>query len=102
MLRFLGSVQEPRLLWPLAQHLPQDTWKRVRSSAPSPTKAGRASWHQEGPGCLKSLGGIKMKWERHRGGIHPLGLWKPARSLPEKSGSREPGEKGEELGCVGP
>ena len=27
--------------------LPQDTWRRVRSPAPSLTRAGRAAWHQE-------------------------------------------------------
>ena len=28
-----------------------------------------------------------MKWETHRGGVHLLGLWTPARSLPEKLGN---------------
>ena len=35
----------------LAQCLPQDTVRRVRSPAPSPTRAGRASRNQEEPGC---------------------------------------------------
>ena len=55
--------------------LPQDTWRRVRSPAPSPTRTGRAAQHQEGLGCWKSLGGIEMKCETHRGGTRPLGLW---------------------------
>ena len=61
--------------------LPQDMGKKVRSPAPSPTRAGSAGWHKEGPECFKSMGGIEMKWETHRGGAHPLGLWTPA---PEK------------------
>ena len=49
--------------------------RRVRSPAPSPTRAGRAAWHQEGPGLWKSLWGIETKWETHTGGLDPLGLW---------------------------
>ena len=97
--RLCGNAKVPgicagtRLLWSSAQCLPQDTWRRVKSPAPSPTRAGRAAWHQEGTGCLKSLGGIETKWETHKGGIHPLGLWMQARSLPEKLGSwPTPGE----------
>ena len=75
MVRSLGSVQRPMLLRLPALCLPQDTGRRVRSPAPSPTRAGRAAWHQEGPGFWKLLGGIEMKWETHRGGTHPLGLW---------------------------
>ena len=75
--RSLGSAQGPRLLWTLAQHLWQDTRKRVRSPAPSPIRAGRAAWHQEGPGCWKLLGGIEMKWETHRSD-NLLGLWMQA------------------------
>ena len=60
--RSLGSVQGPRLLWPLVRRLLQDTGRRVRSLAPSPTRAGRAAWHKEEPGCWKFLGGIQMKW----------------------------------------
>ena len=87
MLRSLESAQGPRLLWHPAQHLLQDTGRRVRSPAHSPTRAGRAAQHQEGPGCLKLLGVIETKWDTHRGSIHPLGLWKLATSLPEKLGS---------------
>ena len=49
---------------------------------PLPEQGGQAR-QQEGPGCWKSLGRIEMKWETHRGGTHPLGLWAPA---PEKLG----------------
>ena len=91
--RSLGSVQGPRLLWPLVRCLLQDTGRRVRSLAPSPTRAGRAAWHQEGPACWKSLWGLEMNWETHRGGIHPVGLWTPVKSLPEKLGCQvTPGE----------
>ena len=42
---------------------------------------------------LEVAGGIKTKWEMHRGGVHLLGLWTPAGSLPEKLGSQVmPGE----------
>ena len=34
----------------------KDTGRRVRTPAPSPIRAGRAAWHQERPGCWKSLG----------------------------------------------
>ena len=61
MVRSLGYVQGPRPLWPLAQHLSQDTGRRVRLPIPSTTRAGRAAWHQEGPGCWKSLGGIETR-----------------------------------------
>ena len=74
---------------PLAQRLLQDTGRRVRSSAPSPTRAGRAVQHQEGPRWWKSLGGIETKWETPRGSICPLGLWTLA---PEKLGIRAIGE----------
>ena len=75
---------------PLAQRLLQDTGRRVRSSAPSPTRAGRAAWHQEGAGCWKSVGGIETKWETHRSDTHLLGLWALA---PEKLRCRvTPGE----------
>ena len=64
--------------------------RRVRSPATSLTRAGRAAWHQEGPGCWKLLGGIETKWETHRNGTHLLGLWRPA---PEKLGCwATPGE----------
>ena len=59
----------------------QDTKRRVRSPAPSTTRAGRAAQKQEGLGCWKLLGGIETKWETHRGSTHPLGLWTLA---PEK------------------
>ena len=52
MVRSLGSDLGPRLLWCLAQCLPQDTGRSVR--APSPTRAGRAAQHQDGPGRWKS------------------------------------------------
>ena len=72
-------------------HLLQDTGRRVRSPAPSPTRAGRAVWHQEEPGCWKPLGQIETKWETHRGRTHPLGLWIPT---PEKLGCQAtPGER---------
>ena len=75
---------------PLAQRPLQDTARRVRAPAPSPTRARRAAWHQEVPGCWKSLGDIETKWETHRSSTHPLGLWMPA---PEKLGCRAtPGE----------
>ena len=45
----------------LGQCLPWDTGRTVRSPAPIPTRAGRAAWHQEGPGCWKSLGGIETR-----------------------------------------
>ena len=90
MVRSLGFAQGPRLLWPQTWRLPQDTWRRVRSPAPSPTREGRANKHQEGPRCWMSLGGIEMKWETHRGDVHLLGLWTPA---PEQLGCWEtPGE----------
>ena len=63
-------------------------------------QTGRTEKHQDGVRCLKSVGGIKMKWEMHRGGVHPLGLWMPARSLPEKPGSQATPGEGEELGHV--
>ena len=90
MVRYLGSAQGTRLLWPPAWHLQQDTGRRVRSPAPSPTREGRANKHQEGPRCWMSLGGIEMKWETHRGGTHLLGLWMLA---PDKCGCQAtPGE----------
>ena len=93
MVRSLGPAWGPKLLRPPAWRLPQDSCRRARSAAPSPTKAGKTVWHQERLGCLNSLGEIKMKWETHRGGAHPLGLWTPARSLPEKLDSQViPGE----------
>ena len=93
MIRSLGSVQGPRLPWPPAWYLPQDMRRRVRSPAPSHTRAGRAARHQEKPGFWKSQKGIKTKWETHRGGIYLLGLWMLARSLPEKLGCQTtPGE----------
>ena len=49
-----------------------------------PCQTERTEWHQNGPGCLKLLGGIKTKWEMHRCGVFPLGLWTAAESLPEK------------------
>ena len=54
----------------------------INSSLPYQTR--RIEQHQDGPGCLKLLQGIKTKWEKHRGGVHPLELWTVARSLPEK------------------
>ena len=91
-------MQRSRLLWPLAEHLLQDTERRARSAAPSSTRAGRAAWHQKGPGCWKSLQGIETKWETCRGGVHPLGLWTLARSLPEKLGSHVSLAKGRRVG----
>ena len=77
-------MRGPGLLCPgSAQRLPWDIGRRVKVPAPSPIRAGRAAWHQEGPGCWKSLGGIETKWETHRGDTHLLGLWMPA---PEKLG----------------
>ena len=58
-----------------------------------PYQIQKTKQHKDGLGCLKSLEGIKTKWDTHRGGDHPLGLWTPARSLPEKLGSQvTPGE----------
>ena len=76
------------------QGLPQDPG----SPAPSPTRAGRAAWQPEGSECLKLLGGIETKWETCRGGVHPLGLWTLARSLPEKLGSHVSLAKGRRVG----
>ena len=91
MVRYLGSAQGTRLLWPPAWHLQQDTGRRVRSPAPSPTRPGRAAHYQEGPGCWKSLGGTEMKQETHRGSIYLLGQWT---LVPEKLGCLvTPGER---------
>ena len=90
MVRSLGSAPGPRLLRHPTQRLLQDTGRRVRSPAPSPTRTRRAARHQEGLGCWNSLGGIETKWETHRSSTHLLGLWMPA---PEKLGSQAtPGE----------
>ena len=77
--------------------VPAGTCHRILGREPNqqlpPWQTGRIEWHQDGPGCLKSLGGIKMKWETQRDHIHPLRLWTPAASLPEKLGSwLTPGE----------
>ena len=48
---------------------------QVNGSLPFQT---RFEQHQEGPGCLKSLRAIRMKWQTHRGGVHPLRLWTTA------------------------
>ena len=87
-------MRGPGLLCPgSAQRLPRDIGRRVKVPAPSPIRAGRAAWHQEGPACWKSLWGLEMNWETHRGGIHPVGLWTPVKSLPEKLGCQvTPGE----------
>ena len=71
----------------VAPCLPQDTARRVRLPAPSPTTAERAAQYQEGSGCWKLLGIIERKWETHKGGLDPLVLWTLGRSLPEKLGS---------------
>ena len=98
MVRSLGPAQGQGLLQAPTWHLLVPTSEsldesQINSSLPSHT--GRIEWHQDGPGCLKSLGGIKMKWEVHRGGVHPPRLWMVTRSLPEKLGSRMmPGEGG--------
>ena len=42
---------------------------QVSSSLPCQTE--RFEQHQDGPGCLKSLGRIRTKWQTHRGGVHP-------------------------------
>ena len=42
--------------------------------------------------------GIETKWETHRGNIHPLGLWMPARSLPEKLGGQGTSGEGRRVG----
>ena len=44
----------------------------------SPTCQTRFEQHQDVPGCLKLLGGIRMKWQTHRGSVHQLRLWTPA------------------------
>ena len=72
-------------------HLSRDTGRRVRGPAPSPTRAGWAVRHQEGPGCWKSRGDVETKGETHRGHPQPLGLWMPA---PEKLGCGRYLEKG--------
>ena len=54
--------------------------------------------HQDGPGCLKSLGGIKTKWQMHKGGVYPLRQWKTAGSLSEKLGSWVTPEEGRRVG----
>ena len=92
MVRSLGSALGPRV---------QDMGRRVRSPAPSPTRAGRAAWHQEGPACWKSLWGLEMNWETHRGGIHPVGLWTPVKSLPEKLGCQVTRREGRRVGPCG-
>ena len=38
-------------------------------------QTGRIERHQDGPGFLKLLEGIEMKWQMHRGGVHPVRLW---------------------------
>ena len=67
-------------------------------AAPSPPTAGKAASHQERPGFLKLLGGTKKQWETHRGGVPPLGLWSPARTLREKLGSQVKSKKGRIFG----
>ena len=58
-----------------------------------PCQTRRFEQHQDRHGCFKSLGEIKMKWQTHRGSVHPLRLWTLARSSPEKLESRVmPGE----------
>ena len=69
---------------------------QVNSSLPC--QAGRIKWHQYGPGCLKSLGGIKTKWQMHKGGVYPLRQWKTAGSLSEKLGSWVTPEEGRRVG----
>ena len=39
-----------------------------------------------------------MKWETHGGGVHPLGLWTPARSLSEQLGSQATPGEGRKVG----
>ena len=101
MVSYLGTVQGHRPLWPPARHLPQDAGRRVRSPAPSNTRAARAARHQEGTGCWKLLGAIDMKWKIHRGGMHPLGLWTTARSLPEILGCQVTRREGRRVGPCG-
>ena len=42
-----------------------------------------------------------MKEETHRGGVYLLGLWTPARSLPEKMGSQATPGEGRRVGPCG-
>ena len=62
-----------------------------------PCHTGRIERHQDEPGGLKSLGGIRMKWQTHSRGIYLLRLWTPDGTLPEKLGSQVCLEKGDEL-----
>ena len=52
----------------------------------------------ERPRCLKSLGGIKMKWERPRGGVYPLGVGCRLGHYQRNWGAERQLDKGEELG----
>ena len=53
-----------------------------------PCQTGRFEKNQDRPGSLMWLGGIKTRWQMHRGSVHPLRLWTPAGSVPEKLGSQ--------------
>ena len=58
-----------------------------------PCQTGKIEQHQDEPGYLKLLGGIKTKWQTHWDSVHLLRLWTPAGSLPEKLESQvTPGE----------
>ena len=59
---------------PQAQHtpcLPQDSWERARSKAPSPDKQGRSAQHQD-----EVSGGNKDEVANTQ--MHTLRLWMPA------------------------
>ena len=98
MVRSLGSVQGPRLLRPSAGCLLKVMDMIGKSPAPSLTSTGRTAQHQEGLGYWKSLAGIEMIWETHRGGVHLLGLWMLARLLPEELGSQATPGDGRRVG----
>ena len=84
-MRSLGPAWGPEWLQPQAQcppGLPQDSWKRVRSMAPSPAKQGLSSARRDLDAWSRRRG-IRTKWQTHRGGVHPLlhslRLWMTAR-----------------------
>ena len=100
MVRSLESVPGPRLLQLSAWRLLQDTGRRVRASAPSPTRAGRVAQYQEGPGCwVLGAGGSRGKVGDTQRQYTPSGT--------VDAGTRGIGVPGdtwrrEELGSVGP
>ena len=56
-----GICARTKVAVPLAWHVPQDTWRKVRSPAPSPSRAGRAARAPEGTWILEVPGGNRDK-----------------------------------------